>query len=67
MEPRDPFHLFNPKRQDATKRTRNSRRGEEDGDMLGLLVAFIPERDVVGHSREETRFCKAEENTGAVG
>lgn len=66
METRYPLHLFNPKRQEATERTRDSSGGEEDGDAFGLLVALIPERDVVGYTREKARFCQAEENTGAV-
>ena len=66
METRYPLHLSNPKREEATERTRNSRSGEEDGDALGLLVALVPKRDVVGYSREQARFCQAKENTGAV-
>jgi len=67
MEPRGAVHLLDPKREDAAERTRDCRRGEEEGDAPGLLVARVPERDVVGHAREKPRFCQAEEKPGAVG
>jgi len=66
MQPRNPLHLFNSKRQYATERTRDGRCGEEESDALRLLVALIPEGDVIGHTGEETRFCQAEKNTCAV-
>jgi hypothetical protein len=59
----NPIHLRNPPRQDPPKRPGQRRRGEEHGHAKAAFVSCIPLRDVIIHTREQTAFKHAEDDS----